>query len=45
MDKLIKKIGKDIKKAGKEVKVLKKADKARDKVCDYGEKMMKKRGK
>jgi hypothetical protein len=51
MDKQIRKIEKDVKKGagkkkvGKELKGLEKADKKRDKVCDYGEKMMKKKGK
>lgn len=49
MDKKIRNIEKTIKKdSAKEeskLKDLEKADKARDKVCDYGEKMMKKKGK
>ena len=45
MDKKIHKIQKDTKKLQKEEKDLLKADKKRDKVCDYGEKMMKKRKK
>ena len=40
-----KKISKDSKSEGKSLKKLEKADKKRDKVCDYGEKMMKKKGK
>ncbi len=43
MDKKIKKIQKDTKKLEKEEKSLLKADKKRDKVCDLGEKMMKKK--
>lgn len=48
MDKKIKVIQKDVakhkdKKAGKELKTLLKMDKKRDKACDYGEKMMKKK--
>jgi hypothetical protein len=45
MDKKIKRIIKDTKHVEKEGKSLLKADKKRDKVCDYGEKMMKKKGK
>jgi len=45
MDKKIHKIQKDTKKLQKEEKDLLRADKKRDKVCDYGEKMMKKKGK
>jgi hypothetical protein len=45
MDKQIRKIEKDTKKVGKELKSLESADKERDKVCDYGKKMMKKKGK
>ncbi len=45
MDKKIKKIEKESKKVGKDLKGLEKADKARDKVCDYGAKMMKKKKK
>jgi hypothetical protein len=41
MDKKIAKISKENKKEGKDLKSLAKADKKRDKVCDYGEKMMK----
>ncbi len=49
MDKKIKKIEKDVKhhkekKAGHELKELEKMDHKRDKVCDYGKKMMKKKG-
>lgn len=43
MDKKIKKIEKETKKVGKDLKSLAKADHKRDKVCDYGEKMMKKK--
>jgi hypothetical protein len=43
MDKKIKKIQHDTKKLEKEESSLLKADKKRDKVCDYGEKMMKKK--
>lgn len=43
MDKQIKKIEKETKKVEKDLKHLEKEDKKRDKVCDYGEKMMKKR--
>lgn len=45
MDKQIKKIQKDTKKLEKEESTLLKDDKKRDKVCDYGEKMMKKKKK
>lgn len=45
MDKQIRKIEKETKKTGKDLKKLEKADKKRDKVCDYGEKMMKKKKK
>lgn len=41
MDKQIKKIQKDTKKLAKEESALLKADKKRDEVCDYGEKMLK----
>jgi hypothetical protein len=41
MDKAIRKIEKTNAKEAKELKGLEKADKKRDKVCDYGEKMMK----
>lgn len=40
MDKAIKKIEKGIKKSQKQLKSLEKADKKRDKVCDYGKKML-----
>lgn len=43
MDKQIKKIQKDSKKVAKGLKSLEKEDKKRDKVCDYGEKMIKKK--
>ena len=43
MDKKIKEIQKDTKKLEKKEDGLLKADKKRDKVCDYGEKMMKKK--
>lgn len=43
MDKKIKKIISGEKKSLKETKSLLKADKKRDKVCDYGKKMMKKK--
>lgn len=42
MDKAIKKIEKTTAKASKELKSLEKADKKRDKICDYGAKMLKK---
>ncbi len=49
MDKIIrgieKKIRKDTKSEEKSLKGLEKADKKRDKVCDYGEKMLKKKRK
>lgn len=49
MDKQIRGIEKTIKKdtarEEKKLKKLEKADKKRDKVCDYGEKMMKKKKK
>jgi hypothetical protein len=46
MDKAIKKIEKTVKKSGKQLKNLEKADKKRDKACDYGERMMaKKKGR
>jgi hypothetical protein len=44
MDKKIKKIITDTKVVEKEGKSLLKADKKRDKVCEYGKKMMKKKG-
>ena len=43
MDKKIKKIESMNKKEGKQLKGLLKEDKKRDKVCDYGSKMMKKK--
>jgi len=43
MDKKIKRIMKDTKKVEKEEKSLLKADKKRDKKCEMGEKMMKKK--
>lgn len=43
MDKKIRKIEKETKTVGKDLKKLEKEDKKRDKVCDYGEKMMKKK--
>jgi hypothetical protein len=45
MDKKIKKLQKETEKLEKGEKALLKADKKRDKVCDYGEKMMKKKKK
>lgn len=45
MDKEIRKIEKDTGKVEKELKHLEKADKKRDKMCDYGAKMMKKKKK
>lgn len=45
MDKKIKKLEKRTKSLLKEEKSLLKADKKRDKVCDYGKKMMKKKPK
>jgi hypothetical protein len=45
MDKKIKKIQQGTKKLVKEESELLKADKKRDKVCDYGEKMLKKKKK
>ncbi len=48
MDKLIRKIEKEVpkkSKAKKDLKHLEKADKKRDKVCEMGEKMMKKKRK
>ena len=41
MDKQIRKIEKEVKHAEKDLKFLEKADKKRDKVCDYGKKMLK----
>lgn len=43
MDKQIKKTEREVKKVGKDLKALEKADKKRDKVCDYGAMMMKKK--
>ena len=43
MDKAIRKIFSETKKVGKDLKSLEKADKKRDKVCDYGQKMMKRK--
>lgn len=43
MDKQIKKIQKMEKKEAKALSSLVKADKKRDKACDYGKKMMKKK--
>lgn len=45
MDAKIKKMQKHTKKLMKEEKSLLKADKKRDKVCDYGKKMLKKKEK
>lgn len=45
MDKQIRKTERDVKKVGKELKALEKADKKRDKICDYGKEMMKKKKK
>lgn len=45
MDKKIKKMQKDTKQLEKQESQLLKADKKRDKVCDYGKEMMKKKGK
>jgi len=46
MDKKIKKIEKTTEKAEHQLKSLEKADKKRDKQCDYGKEMMqKKKGK
>ena len=48
MDKLIRKIAKEVPKKGKahkDLKHLEKEDKARDKICDYGAKMLKKKHK
>ena len=43
MDKKINKIQKETKKVGKDLKGLLKEDKKRDKACDYGKKMQKKK--
>lgn len=45
MDKQIRKIKKEVKRELKDLGSLEKADKKRDKVCEYGEKEMKKKGK
>jgi hypothetical protein len=42
---MISKIEKENKKEGKDLKKLGALDKKRDKICDYGAKMMKKKGK
>ena len=42
MDKEIRDIQRLNKKEGKKLKSLEKADKSRDKICDYGAKMLKK---
>lgn len=44
MDRQIRKIEKKSEAVGKSLKSLEKADKKRDKECDYGKKMMKKKG-
>lgn len=44
MDKAIRKIEKEVKRTGKGLKHLESMDKKRDKVCDYGKKMMHKKG-
>ena len=41
MDKQIRKIERETKKTGKDLKKLEKMDKKRDKVCEYGAKMIK----
>jgi hypothetical protein len=41
MDKQIRKIEKETKHVGRDLKKLEKADKKRDKICDYGAKVMK----
>lgn len=43
MDKKIRKIEKETKKELRDLKDLERMDKKRDKVCDYGKKMMKKK--
>lgn len=43
MDKKIRKIEKEVKKTEKDLNSLEKADKKRDKVFDFGKKMMKKK--
>lgn len=45
MDKQIRKIKKSVKKEEKDLTHLEKEDKKRDKVCDYGKEMMKKKKK
>lgn len=45
MDKQIRKIERETKKVGKDLKHLEAADKRRDKVCDYGAEMLKKKKK
>lgn len=45
MDKKIKKIEKETSKVSHDLKGLEKADKKRDKACDMGKKMMKKKKK
>lgn len=45
MDKQIRQIEKKVKGTAKGLKSLEKADKKRDKVCDYGKKMMRKSGR
>jgi hypothetical protein len=44
MDRQIRKIEKEVKGTEKGLKSLEKADKKRDKVCDYGKKMLKEKG-
>lgn len=41
MDKQIRKIEREAKHVGKDLKKLEKSDKKRDRVCDYGAKMIK----
>lgn len=45
MDKEIRSIEKTNRKEGKQLKKLEAADKKRDKVCNYGKEMLKKKGK
>lgn len=45
MDKAIRKIEKKVKGTEKSLKSLERMDKKRDKVCDYGKKMMRKSGR
>jgi hypothetical protein len=45
MDRSIRKIEKEVKHTGKDLKKLEVADKKRDKYCQAGEKMMKKKKK